>query len=204
MLIHVNENDSGVHCFHCCHRDGLVTSKHFPHYCPFANEILQLPVKTSQWCHNEHNSVSNHQRLRCLLNCRIRPRSKNTPKLRVTGLCAGNLPVTGEFPAQRASNAENVSIWWRHHGISLMLPEQTTELPPRLSCCVGVKKCGCGRRYVLVSISATKVQYFIYIMTPEEGSQENEKLYCRLNRQHLMSRHSSNLVMLKCDDNLLT
>ena len=29
-------------------------------------------------------------------------------------LCAGNSPVTGEFPAQRASNAENVSIWWRH------------------------------------------------------------------------------------------
>ena len=25
------------------------------------------------------------------------------------------VPVTGEFPAQRASNAENVSIWWRHH-----------------------------------------------------------------------------------------
>ena len=22
---------------------------------------------------------------------------------------------TGEFPAQTASNAENVSIWWRHH-----------------------------------------------------------------------------------------
>ena len=27
-----------------------------------------------------------------------------------------NSPVTGEFPAQRASNAENVSIWWRRHG----------------------------------------------------------------------------------------
>ena len=26
-----------------------------------------------------------------------------------------NSPGTGEFPAQRASNAENVSIWWRHH-----------------------------------------------------------------------------------------
>ena len=26
-----------------------------------------------------------------------------------------NSPVTGEFPAQMASNAENVSIWWRHH-----------------------------------------------------------------------------------------
>ena len=23
--------------------------------------------------------------------------------------------MTGEFPAQRASNAENVSIWRRHH-----------------------------------------------------------------------------------------
>ena len=42
-------------------------------------------------------------------------RSKKTPKLRVTGLCEGNSPVTGEFPAQRACNAENVSIWWRHH-----------------------------------------------------------------------------------------
>ena len=31
-------------------------------------------------------------------------------------ICAGNSPVTGEFPAQMASNAENVSIWWRHHG----------------------------------------------------------------------------------------
>ena len=31
-------------------------------------------------------------------------------------LC-GNSPGTGEFPAQMASNAENVSIWWRHHGV---------------------------------------------------------------------------------------
>ena len=29
--------------------------------------------------------------------------------------CAGNSPGIGEFPAQLASNAENVSIWWRHH-----------------------------------------------------------------------------------------
>ena len=42
-------------------------------------------------------------------------KSKKTSKLRVTGLCEGNSPVTGEFPAQRASYAENVSIWWRHH-----------------------------------------------------------------------------------------
>ena len=47
-----------------------------------------------------------------------RHRSKKTPKPRVTGLCAGNSPVTGEFPAQRTSNAENVSICWRHHARS--------------------------------------------------------------------------------------
>ena len=28
---------------------------------------------------------------------------------------AGKSPGTGEFPVQMASNAENVSIWWRHH-----------------------------------------------------------------------------------------
>ena len=31
---------------------------------------------------------------------------QKTPKLRVTCLCAGNSPVTGEFPAQKASNAK--------------------------------------------------------------------------------------------------
>ena len=41
--------------------------------------------------------------------------TKKASKLRVTGLCAGNSPGTGEFPAQMASNAENVSIKWRHH-----------------------------------------------------------------------------------------
>ena len=47
-------------------------------------------------------------------------RSKKTSKPRVTGLCEGNSPVTGEFPAQRASNTENVSIWWRHNDKFLM------------------------------------------------------------------------------------
>ena len=37
---------------------------------------------------------------------------KKTSKLRVTGLGAGDSPVTGEFPAQRASNAENISRLW--------------------------------------------------------------------------------------------
>ena len=67
-----------------------------------------------RWRHNGGDSVSNHQPHDCLLNRLFRRRSKKTPKLRVTGLCAGNSPGTGEFPARMVSNAENVSIWWRH------------------------------------------------------------------------------------------
>ena len=69
-----------------------------------------------RWRHNGHDSVSNHLPHDCLPNRLFRRRSKKTSKLRVTVLCVGNSPGTGEFPAQMASNAENVSIWWRHHG----------------------------------------------------------------------------------------
>ena len=72
-------------------------------------------INTLQWRHNERDGVSNHQPHQCLLNRLFRRRSKKTSKLRVTGLCGGNSPVTGELPAQMASNAENVPIWWRHH-----------------------------------------------------------------------------------------
>ena len=75
---------------------------------------------TLQWRHNVRNGVSNHQPHDCLLNRLFWRRSKKISKLRVTGLCVGNSPVTGEFPAQRASNAGNVSVWWRHHEISLL------------------------------------------------------------------------------------
>ena len=69
-----------------------------------------------QWCHNEHDGVSYHWCFDCLLKRLFRSRSKKISKLLVTGLCEGNSPVTGEFPTQRASNTENISIWWRHHG----------------------------------------------------------------------------------------
>ena len=68
-----------------------------------------------QWRHNGLDGVSNHQPHDCLLSRLFGRRSKKTSKLRVTGLCAEYSPVTGEFPAQMASNAEKVSIWWRRH-----------------------------------------------------------------------------------------
>ena len=78
---------------------------------------IYFQTKTSlKWRHNGGDKgVSNHQSNHCLLNRLFRRRSKKTSKLRVTSLCAGHLTVTGEFPAQMASNEENVSIWWRHH-----------------------------------------------------------------------------------------
>ena len=65
--------------------------------------------------HNERHGVSNHQHLDFLLGRLFRRTPKKASKLCVTGLCEGNPPVTGGFPSQRASNAENVSVWWRHH-----------------------------------------------------------------------------------------
>ena len=70
-----------------------------------------------------HMATLNHNELTyeiyqphdCLFNRLFRRRSKKKLKFRVTGLCAGNSPGTGEFPAQMTSYAENVSIWWCHH-----------------------------------------------------------------------------------------
>ena len=68
-----------------------------------------------RWRQNGRDIVSNHQPHDCLPNRLFRRRSKKISRLRVTGLCVENSAGTGEFPAQMASNAENVSIWWRHH-----------------------------------------------------------------------------------------
>ena len=94
-------------------------------YCPSGSEVTPL-----QWCHNERNGISNHQPHDCLLSHLFGRRSKKTSKLFVTVLCAGNSPVTSEFPTQMASNAEIVSIWWRHlaeeYGQNSLLPNHIT------------------------------------------------------------------------------
>ena len=68
-----------------------------------------------QWHHSGRNGISNHQPHDFLLDRLFRRRSKKTSKLCVIGLFAGNSPLTDDFPTQVASNAENVSIWRRHH-----------------------------------------------------------------------------------------
>ena len=61
----------------------------------------------------------------------------------VTGLCAGNSPGTGEFTAQLAINAENVSIWWRHHMFD--------KVQPFIFCICKMKVCWRIRRMALSS-----------------------------------------------------
>ena len=78
-----------------------------------------------------------------------RRRSKKTSKLHVTGLCEWNSAVTGEFPAQMASNAENVSIWLRHrvfwllHDLSgwLWNGEANCEIKRTFIYCCAVSEC---------------------------------------------------------------
>ena len=70
-----------------------------------------------QWRHNEPDGVSNHQSHDCLFNHLFRRRSKKTSKLRVTGLCEGNSPMTGEFPHKgpvtlKMFPFDDVFMWW--------------------------------------------------------------------------------------------
>ena len=98
----------------------MMTPRHGNIFCgtgTYKNTVRLLESDNALlWLHNGSESISNVQPHDCLFNCLFRRRSKKALKLRVTGLCAWNSPGTGEFPAQMASNAENVSIWWRHHG----------------------------------------------------------------------------------------
>ena len=91
------------------------------------NEWSRLTVSLL-YRYDKPDGVSNHQPYECLLNRSSRRRSKKTPKPRVIGLCEGNSLVTSEFPAQRASNAENYSIWWRHLVMGVFLRYHRSNL----------------------------------------------------------------------------
>ena len=87
-------------------------------------DVILTPVQfrfALQWRRNGRDGVSTHQNHHCFHNRLFGRRSKKTSKLRVTGLCPGNSPGTREFPAQMASNAENVSIWWTSSWIQIKI-----------------------------------------------------------------------------------
>ena len=45
--------------------------------------------------------------------------------------------MTGGFPSQWTSNAENVSIWWRHHGETALFPGCPWQGPIKHNGCEG-------------------------------------------------------------------
>ena len=67
----------------------------------------------SQWAQWRLKSPASRLFTQAFIQAQIK---ENTKAPRDWRLC-GNSPGTGEFPAQMASNAENATIWWRHHDI---------------------------------------------------------------------------------------
>ena len=61
-----------------------------------------------QWRHNEPDCVSNHRPYGCLRNLYVQLQMKEDILALRHWFVWENSPVTGEFPTQRASNAENV------------------------------------------------------------------------------------------------
>ena len=67
---------------------------------------------TSQWPRGRLRSPASRLFTQPFIQAEIK---ENVKAPRHWPLC-GEFTGTGEFSAQRASYAENVSIWWRHHG----------------------------------------------------------------------------------------
>ena len=69
---------------------------------------------------HEHHVVSNHRGPSIICLPAYADSHQRNSKPALHALWEGNSPMTSEFPAQRASNAEKASIWWRHHVTLLM------------------------------------------------------------------------------------
>ena len=64
-------------------------------------------------------------------------------------------PLRGWIPAQMASNAENISIWWRHHDLLYWIDQQLLKMMPINDyCCFDL-------------LSHT---FLSYCLKPEQGS----------------------------------
>ena len=126
---------------------------------------------TLKWRHNGRDSFSSHKSRHCLLNRLFRRRST----LRVTGLCAGNSPVVGEFPAQMASNTEHVYIWWRHHANTDM-KRNTTKKPSKSAYMVHNEYTKCT---ICKPSSGAHIFIIIIMISAKHGlTRQNEHTWC--------------------------
>ena len=73
-----------------------------------------IPWISLQWRHNEHDGVSNRQPRLCYFAV-YSGADQRKHQSSASLAFVGNSQVTGEFPAQMVSIAENIFILWRHH-----------------------------------------------------------------------------------------
>ena len=97
-LCHLHQNNCNQHLIRLCH----VYKLRF---------LCVTITMTSQWAWWRLRSPASRLLTQLFIQKQIK---KNVKALRHWPLC-GEFTGTGEFPAQRASYAEYVSIWWRHH-----------------------------------------------------------------------------------------
>ena len=126
IVIHISVSDLDLHRF----MKWLVACS------PPSSYLIPL-----QWRHIGCDSVSNRQPHDCLLNRLFRRKSKKTSKLRVTGLCAGNSPVTGGkcFHLMTSLCQAELCIW---QYISLTSESKYNNFYPQIffwNCCSGLR-----------------------------------------------------------------
>ena len=121
-------------CLRCCQGPFLFRppqanslESHDAYMRQWTGSLLVITI-TSQWARWRLKSSAS----RLLTQPFIQAQIKETIRALFTGLCAGNSSVTDENPAQMASNAENVSIRWRHH-VRLIIGDK--PLPKLMTYC---------------------------------------------------------------------
>ena len=108
--------------------------------------------KTLRWRHNGCDGVSNQRPHDCLLNVySAADQSKHHSSASLV-FVRGILPGAGEFPAQMASHAENVSLRWRHHDVSHVRGCLVTVL-------------GKARAINYMATQPSSIIYFVFIIT---------------------------------------
>ena len=144
------------------------------------------------WRHNGRDSISNQQPHDCLLNRLFKHRSKKTSKLRVTGLCVVNSPGTGEFPAQMASNAENISICWRHH-VPAVFSEEWWHFSLETHCCDWLGLSYCNKLEWIIRLASN--------ITSESRNEAQYEMYMKIKYQYIEA--SKRLFKICCLEGLI-
>ena len=111
--------------------------------------------------------------------------SSNANIFCVTGPLCGEFTAHWVFPAQKASNAENVSIWWCHHVVTIWWRHDMETLSALLAICQGNPPVTCR---VPADLTAGIVVLIIVSYT--------------LSREYRVVRNRYSRLIFTCEDRL--